>query len=309
MHALSKPLLFSAVIAFAAIHLSRTTRSNLKLTADIFHSRCVHLLISLTEEEVKSSGGVALAAVCLLRSYEILAEESDPNRHLSGAYALATSSPLEFAAPSLMRSALFNYLREDITYSLKVRQPLKMDLKSYRSSYIATSDDDELNIVTLILADTINTCFGERTESTAYIEERLHTWYRRLPSHFQPFPKATGTSRLGEFPELFTLGDSHTAVNQYHLVAQSILISTGDEATSVSCKLHELASQISGLAFTSGTSSVLVNSFGPIAFSGRFLATKSLQTELVRRLLGCRKEIGWPVHHIIADLETHWKGQ
>lgn len=77
--------------------------------------------------------GACLATVCVPRSDEILAEESDPNRHGSGIYVLAASFPWDFASLSLVRSANFDFLREDITCSLKTRHPLKMDLGSLQS--------------------------------------------------------------------------------------------------------------------------------------------------------------------------------
>ncbi|RMX76400.1 hypothetical protein D0869_10757, partial [Hortaea werneckii] len=61
--ALSQPLLFNALIAFAAIHLSRTKVPSLQARAERHHARCVQLLIDLSSEQVKALGGTALAAL------------------------------------------------------------------------------------------------------------------------------------------------------------------------------------------------------------------------------------------------------
>jgi CDGSH-type Zn-finger protein len=68
-------LLLNAVLAFSAIHKCRTGQSSLKELADGHHTRCLHLLIGLRQSDKAVSDGTALAATCLLRSYEILAGE------------------------------------------------------------------------------------------------------------------------------------------------------------------------------------------------------------------------------------------
>lgn len=71
--ALQSHLLLSAIIAFAAMHKSRTGQIASKTLAETHHSRCLHLLINLEEDDMATKDGTALAATCLLRSYEILA--------------------------------------------------------------------------------------------------------------------------------------------------------------------------------------------------------------------------------------------
>lgn len=50
--------------------------SSLQPLAEEHHTRCVKLLIELDSENELVSGGIALAATCLLRSYEILSGTS-----------------------------------------------------------------------------------------------------------------------------------------------------------------------------------------------------------------------------------------
>jgi hypothetical protein len=73
--ALRSRLLLSAIVAFAAIHGSKTGRVGLRPLAESYHVRCLHLLIALDESDTAITDGTALAATCLLRSYEILAGE------------------------------------------------------------------------------------------------------------------------------------------------------------------------------------------------------------------------------------------
>lgn len=70
--ALDEPLLFSAAIALSAMHMCRISGKKLRKTAESYHHRCVRLLIALNREDEHVFTGKALAATCLLRSYEIL---------------------------------------------------------------------------------------------------------------------------------------------------------------------------------------------------------------------------------------------
>ena len=71
---LETPLLFCALIALSAIHISKTTTTTAHEVAEFYHGCCIHLLIALddsSDDDVLKTG-VALATACLLRSYEIL---------------------------------------------------------------------------------------------------------------------------------------------------------------------------------------------------------------------------------------------
>ncbi|KAI9155618.1 Kanamycin B dioxygenase [Paramyrothecium foliicola] len=148
--ALEEPLLFFAIIALSAMHACKTSAKNLLSTAERYHASCVQLLISLEEGDQPVQRGVALAATCLLRSYEILggkqfklpkivlmfngfvAGEVDPNLHLRGAYSMAATPSMlsETAGEGLLEVGFWNYLREDITFSLHEVCPLKIRLDS-----------------------------------------------------------------------------------------------------------------------------------------------------------------------------------
>ncbi|RMZ10463.1 hypothetical protein D0860_03830 [Hortaea werneckii] len=307
--ALSQPLLFNALIAFAAIHLSRTKAPSLQARAERHHARCVQLLIELSGEQVKALGGIALASVCLLRSYEILAEDFDPNRHLSGAYALAASQGLDLSAPSILRAGFFNYLREDITFSLITRQPLKLDSKRLDIEYDPVTDEDQLNVATLHLARIVNTAFGGQltADNSHVLESRLEQWHDSLPAHFRPYhDSAEGSGSV--FPTVRMLAECHASVAHYYLVAKSIVAMHQAQEGSVRADLHCWAVRLCGIAFSYDTPAVIVNWFGPVSYCGRYLQDESLQTDLIRRLQSYKKDTGWPVQRFIDDLKKHWAG-
>jgi hypothetical protein len=73
--ALDEPLLFCAIMALSAMHVSQTTAPSARTVAETYHRRCVRYLINLNPDDELIEKGVALATTCLLRSYEILAGE------------------------------------------------------------------------------------------------------------------------------------------------------------------------------------------------------------------------------------------
>lgn len=107
-----------------------------------------------------------------------------------------------------------------------------------------------------------------------------------------------------------------------------------DQCTTREEILERCAVEICGIAFTANSPPVVVNCFGPIAFcqscpvclslclslcnsitsvpnapnriGGPFIRDEAAQQELVRRLMACKRTIGWPVQRLVADLQLAW---
>jgi hypothetical protein len=142
----------------------------------------------------------------------------------------------------------------------------------------------------------------------------------------------------------------------YYLVALTLLITCTsntsllsildflgyeDETLSREDLLDDLALEVCGIAFTAKIPSVIVNTFGPIAYcmfkssnighlrdvnwlhpsipmikiradislinpGCRFLKSPSSRDELERQLVACKKSIGWPVERLIDGLKVYW---
>ncbi|KDN61061.1 putative conserved hypothetical protein [Colletotrichum sublineola] len=339
---LEQALSFSAILALSAVHMSRTSAPSARTAAEFYHGHCVRLLIDLMADDYgdEDTQGLALASVCLLRSYEILSalnstEEVDPNRHLQGAYSLAAlRSPLnDYLGSGLRAAGFWNYLREDITFSLFRQCPLKIDLERMPLPTRHDTDQDHLNTVSLILGRIINACFsGAVTEEVwTFLFGMLQDWRSGLPPRFAPFAKTDRGLGLA-LPSIWMLRDYHERLPDLHALLDDgpkVGITEDDIAES-------LAMDVCGVAFTTEAPPVQVNSFGPIAFckrslfpsprlplchdtfafiltsngkmpGARFLRAEPARQELVRRLLACRRTIGWPVQRLVADLEAAWR--
>ncbi|RFU76585.1 phytanoyl- dioxygenase [Trichoderma arundinaceum] len=298
--ALDEPLLFSAVIALSAEHVSQTTGSKTaRELAEFYHGQCVRRLIQLEDKSELLRNGVALATACLLRSYEILYEDIDPNRHLQGAYSLASCEDSISGSPpeSLLAAGFWNYLREDITFSLFEGCPLKMDVTMAAAPSL-THNQDQLHSMSLILGQIINTAFGYRVSEKEWhrLVSMVQTWLDELPQQFKPFSRGRSVtpSTVGELPCSWFLQDFHASARQYALVSLSILavfapsdrfsilptvcddIYIAASKVNKSNLLETYALEICGIAFTTNIPSVLVNSFGPIAYCKKLSAACQL---------------------------------
>jgi hypothetical protein len=74
----SSPLLLSAILAFSAISLHNSSSESLADVAEFYHLESVRYLLQITRniEDVVSNGEV-LAAICLLRSFEIISRKKN----------------------------------------------------------------------------------------------------------------------------------------------------------------------------------------------------------------------------------------
>ncbi|KAI0472415.1 hypothetical protein F4859DRAFT_103928 [Xylaria cf. heliscus] len=329
--ALDEPLLFYAVIALSAMYVSQTTAPSARTLAETYHTRCIRRLIDLGAEDVLIKKGVALASTCLLRSYEILAEAHDPNRHLKGAFSLASQLRdfIDHPAGGLLHSGFWNYLREDITFSLFGNCPLKMNLDPIPRLRNVSFDQDYLNAISLVLGRIINTVIGSTSGNTgsswetmlSYIED----WLSDLPTYFKPYSRAT-LSHLPGFPTVYMLKACHAASRHYCLVSLAMLAIYAQTAMQIERLisitlsmdllvaaivsredlLEHIGLEICGIAFTSNEPSVLVNAFGPISYCAKYIRAEASQQEVVRHLVASKKATGWPIQKIISDLQQHW---
>lgn len=99
--------------------------------------------------------------------------------------------------------------------------------------------------------------------------------------------------------------------------------------------LEAYALEICGIAFTTNIPSVLVNSFGPIAYckssltpnysfpaspiisiltmqiflGGKFIRSEATRQEVIRRLSACKRSVGWPVERLMSSLKDTWAAE
>ncbi|KAJ9355809.1 transcriptional regulator family: Fungal Specific TF [Paecilomyces variotii] len=320
-HALDDSLLFSAVIAFSAIHLSRLNhQTEFQYIAEFYHLESIRRLIAVTNNGERIHNGATLAATCLLRSYEILAENVGTQSHLHGSSSLLAGQQIQIGA-DLISAGFWNYLREDITVALMEKRRLKIDLSNV-SMPNPIEDNDRANVISQLLGIVINRCLGRDAPALALsewtsLQAKVDRWKADLPRTFEPV--SLSIPRKTKFAELVMFHGWHIAAMQYYYTAESILTlaaptSAGQNAwqkaehiNNMRRKLESNAIQLCSLAISNESNAARVNAFGPICFCGPWITDAEQRIELVGALRLWQDITAWPVDMIIHILSTAWQ--
>ncbi|RFU32106.1 hypothetical protein B7463_g4227, partial [Scytalidium lignicola] len=289
-HALDNPILFKALIAFSAHHRSMVTGEahGLGLT---FHAACVEDLLKVMDNFQLRLRADYLAATYLLRSYEILTGDSrKEQKHLLGAYLFSTREPIDMNKSGLAQAGAWNYLGEEITVALECQRPTRIGIDF---DFDATEHYTDKNH-----------SLQQRQKEWQSLRKQLAIWKEHLPTSFELY--STAAKLDNPFPSLWLLQPWHVAGQQYCAITE-ILLAIYDPFSPVDQEfVLNQTLKVCGLAYTNDSIAARVNTFGPLAFCGRYL-TSSLHREGLKSMLReFAKPTAWPVHCIINDLEEYW---
>ncbi|KAJ5926228.1 hypothetical protein N7516_008001 [Penicillium verrucosum] len=310
------PLLLSAILAFSAANQHRTLAEVKYLEiAEFYHYDSVRRLISLTKDIDSIPLGETLAAICLLRSYEIITQNVSSQNHLQGCYSLLASRHIHLAA-DLLSAGYWNYLREDITVALIEQRGLMITLSDQNAPPEPTEDADFANHVTFLLGKVINRCLSVDSQALTALEwedmkANLDKWKSSLPSSFDTI-QTPGLGKKSSFPSIWALRSWHVSTLHYYHTAMGIMwlaqpavqplkaLQRINEMECLRRKLEYHATEICALALSSDSEPVWVNAFGPIAFCSPWLHNTQKRVEMAQELEKWGKVTGWPVS-IIAE--------
>lgn len=99
----------------------------------------------------------------------------------------------------LLAAGFWNYLREDITFSLFETCPLKMSLREVPLPATHDTDEDYLNTASLILGKIINIAFDHVTDSEEgeSMLQMVREFIPTFPKRMYPFSMGTQQSGAG----------------------------------------------------------------------------------------------------------------
>ncbi|KAH8655394.1 hypothetical protein BX600DRAFT_68389 [Xylariales sp. PMI_506] len=322
------PVLFRSIIALSSSHIFKVTGALSQLTFS-FYGACVEDLLEALNN-YSNFPGAYLAAACILQLYEILNESKQNPCHLLGAFSFSTAVDVDLLVWDLSQAGYWNYLREEVSIGLFSRRPVRIgkEFIKFRDviTQTSTSDDTRSNLITYILARTINyyiahTSLPPDTDQNyssyrdahiatwSELEADLTLWNANLPSTFDPYSTAPKPGNL--FPSEWMLQRWHVSGLQYAAVAEILLALSSpqrlpDQATSLRHIVEGLAIRICGLAFSNENLAATINSFAPLIFCGRYLIRKSHRAALEMMLINFSKPTGYPVEPHIKELQELW---
>ncbi|KAK2590197.1 hypothetical protein QQS21_012126 [Conoideocrella luteorostrata] len=154
------------------------------------------------------------------------AEDIDPNRHLQGAYSFASCEVALTGGGSdgLFAAGFWNYLREDITFSLFEVRPLKINLRSFDVPTMLARQGP-LNSISIILGKVINAAFMQDMCDNEWktLAGMAHLWLNGLSDAQRAYSRLNFPKAL---PKVWFLQEAHGRSMTCMAVAKTIRSST-----------------------------------------------------------------------------------
>lgn len=231
--ALSSAVLLNAVLACSSLHLCclqsnvLEVESNLDL-AELYHGKCVALLIPLMGDELSATNDDVLAAAVILRKFEelsgklpeprasgrlpltiatVLVTGRDNGHHLTG---VSTLFNLRSCASrgGLSEAAFWQFVRQDAYMSLFTRQTPRIDFikQAYPITFEPVADDAWANRMVFLTLGILTFSFSSQPRTAtrwAMLNDYVDTWHGRRPLSFNPFFELPTDERKRKFwPEI-----------------------------------------------------------------------------------------------------------
>lgn len=209
-------VILNAVLAISSLHhnsaLSAQDESARRVDpvlADVYHTKCIGMLITLINEELSATNDDVLAAAVILRKFEEMrgqslpaidetstdlklgyVTEQDCGNHLLGVSALFNSRSCAIAG-GLAEAAFWQFVRQDAFLSLYLRQPPKIVFpKQYFLFSVSPAPDNGwANRIIFSTVMILTYCFSDQAKSLAAwqdLKQQVNAWASWRPDSFTP---------------------------------------------------------------------------------------------------------------------------
>lgn len=108
-------------------------------------------------------------------------------------------------------AGFWNYLREDITFSLFERCPIKMDLAKVKMTEVHFHDEEHLNTISLLLGRIINLAFAHvgSTREWELLYDLVVNWWSQVPESCKPYSRTRQKDPNVCLPSIWYLKECH----------------------------------------------------------------------------------------------------
>jgi hypothetical protein len=336
--ATKSPLLLNAVLAVSAHHLSRTAGYD-PLVAEMYHERCVELLIPLLDDLSTVSDEV-VAATVLLRNFEQMSSAItgfDCEHHLSGTSAFMNSESTCVTVGGLRQASFWIFIRQDLDVALSQQRPLKLNLEAYATEmHLDTPSDDWgwANSIVWITAEVVAFSFGWEKPRIKYEELKLkaESWWQRKPRSFQPlyvgkgpaFPAIYysqawhGKHDLPEFEDVFLPLTRLQALGMQYYHTTMILLAIGDPGRLkigfgrkesrrlLQEEIAHHAGLLFGICTTVDDIETKITACNAIGLCAPWLTDRAQQETIIRMLGRVERDVAWPTRNIAFGAMDEW---
>jgi hypothetical protein len=208
--------LLNAIFAIAARHLSHTTDFD-PLASNRYHDECLKYLIPTMNHSSAIKDENLFAATIILRMLEEMDGSltgQDTYSHLLGIQTFVNIGDRYMVPGSLRAASFWVGLRQEIYIAILTQQPVKLNLNnSLVDRSLAPADDYAWsNRAIILLADVLNSCFGDTpltTQRWTSLNDAAERWTSARPASFDPFFYRERTGIMA-FPEIWHGSSCHS---------------------------------------------------------------------------------------------------
>ncbi|KAI3322389.1 hypothetical protein HD806DRAFT_123611 [Xylariaceae sp. AK1471] len=222
--------LLNAIFAIAARHLSHTTDFD-SLASNRYHDECLKYLIPTMNHSSAVADENLFAATIILRMLEEMDGSltgQDNYSHLLGIHAFVNAGDQYMVPGSLSAASFWVGLRQEIYIAILTQQRVKLNLDHFIVDRSLEPADDYTwsNRAIILLADVLNSCFGDTpltTQRWVSLNDAAESWTLSRPPSFNPFFYREGAGSAA-FPEIWHGSSCHIIGIQHHLLARLFLV-------------------------------------------------------------------------------------
>ena len=317
--AMSSALVFNAVMAAAAHHRHYTNGSQLN-TAELYHARCIELLIPLLSDAPPIQNEV-IVSIVLLRFYEQMASAVtglDSGRHLTGASAFMNSGSYLLAQNLILSAAFWLFLRQDIDIAINEQRCLTLKLEDISGVDVTqepSNDWEWANRVVWLTAQATNYLFGLDKVHVTFekIQQQIEDWQDHKPSSFRPLYVV----RHNLFHEHYFTHPWHALAMQYYHTAKILLLLSDHQYAqigvgnrqrrqSLQLKVLDHATQLFGISSSGDDMQARLGACHVVSLVAPFILDELQRCELISLLRRLEQRHAWPTRAIALSAMHEW---
>ncbi|OGE49906.1 hypothetical protein PENARI_c019G05382 [Penicillium arizonense] len=338
--ATTSSLLLYACLAVSACHLSRTTNTIPADLEDMYHERCISIMLPVLDKSESEIGiDLLISSTVMLRFFEQVSScnpSNDHQRHLL-AGSVYISAHVDCAISGGLATASFwLFVIQDIQFALTYQKCLRLTFAPFddvlRRWWVAKpvlSDGDWTNRAIWLLAETVDFCwnvsgrnYGGRLGSVGEmaLRQRILEWEVGRPDSFAPLHVSPPDRARGKpFPVAWFTSCWHASAIQHVCLAKALMLIRELEGWQPSMRHLEQPVRLKneiienlyfifGIALSADDDPPLrITASHVLRACGSWIDDPLAQNLIFDLLQRIERENGWPLAHVREKVVGYWR--
>ncbi|KAJ6038816.1 uncharacterized protein N7446_012625 [Penicillium canescens] len=337
--ATTSSLLLYACLAVSACHLSRTTDTIPADLGDMYHERCLSIMLPVLDKSDEIGIDVLISSTVMLRFFEQVSScnpSKDNQCHLLAGSVYISSHVDCVISGGLATASFWLFVIQDIQFALTYQKCLRLTFAPFdevlRRWWVAKpvlSDGHWTNRAIWLLAETVGSCwnvsgqnYGGRLGSVGEmaLRQRILEWEVGRPNSFAPSHVSPPDRARGQpFPVAWFTSSWHASAIQYVCLAKALMSIRELEGWAPSMRhleqpvrlkneIIENLYLIFGIALSADNDPPLrITASHVLRACGSWIDDPLAQNLIFDLLQRTERENGWPLAHVREKVVGFWR--